>query len=326
MRQLLNRRAASSDVSAIRRLAWLSAVGAAVSVMASCGGGSETASPTASTATEESKPAWVEQRLAAVPGPDQELLMGTSDYSVGKNRVAFLVARPNNQIVQSPRATLEVGLESGDVRRYRARLVPLGVTEDDPSHDHSDAPPNIYVANVQLPRVGVWWLVVSPEGESIQAVGIAPAKPQSGAPAIGSRAYPSDNPTLEDATAPEITTANPPDTELLRFSIADSLKERVPFVVTFSTPKFCQTRTCGPTVEVVDAVRQRFEGRGIRFIHVEVYRNNDPQQGPNQWFGEWKLTTEPWVFLVDRSGRIRAKFEGSVSVAELQAAVRRHLQ
>lgn len=235
--------------------------------------------------------------------------MGTSDYSVGANRVAFVVVRPNNQVAQSPRATVYAGLGSGKPRRFDAQLLPIGVEDDDPSHEHADVPPTIYVANLQLPRVGVWWLVVEPEGESLQAVGIAPVKPASASPAIGSRAFPSDNPTLEDATAPEITTANPPDTELLRFSIADSLKERVPFVVTFATPKFCRSRTCGPIVDVVDNVRKRSQGAGIRFIHVEVYRNNDPQQGSNQWLG-----------------RVRAKFEGSVSVEELVAAVAKHLR
>jgi hypothetical protein len=40
---------------------------------------------------------------------------------------------------------------------------------------------------------------------------------------------------------------------------------------------------------------------------------------------EWKLPTEPWVFLVDRKGIIRAKIEGSVSSDELQSAVREQL-
>ena len=34
---------------------------------------------------------------------------------------------------------------------------------------------------------------------------------------------------------------------------------------------------------------------------------------------------EPWAFLVGRDGRVKAKFEGSVSVQELEAAIRRLL-
>jgi hypothetical protein len=36
---------------------------------------------------------------------------------------------------------------------------------------------------------------------------------------------------------------------------------------------------------------------------------------------EWRLDTEPWVFVVDRKGIIRAKFEGLVTVRELEAAL-----
>ena len=65
--------------------------------------------------------------------------------------------------------------------------------------------------------------------------------------------------------------------------------------------------------------------RGVRFIHVEVYKDNDPAKGYNRWMRQWGLTTEPWVFLVGRDGRVKAEFEGSVSVAELTAAVRQLL-
>ena len=61
---------------------------------------------------------------------------------------------------------------------------------------------------------------------------------------------------------------------------------------------------------------------GGRFIHVEIYKDNNPAQGENRWVGEWHLPSEPWVFVVGRDGRIKARFEGSVSVAELERAAR----
>ena len=59
---------------------------------------------------------------------------------------------------------------------------------------------------------------------------------------------------------------------------------------------------------------RRFSRRDIRFIHVEIYKDNDPAKGFNRWVGQWHLPTEPWVFLVGRDGKIKSKFEGSVSV------------
>ena len=40
---------------------------------------------------------------------------------------------------------------------------------------------------------------------------------------------------------------------------------------------------------------------------------------------EWKLQTEPWVFLVGPDGRIKERFEGAVSTDELGAAVSSYL-
>ena len=120
-------------------------------------------------------------------------------------------------------------------------------------------------------------------------------------------------------------TASPPDTELLRDSIAGALDAHEPFVVVFATPKYCESRTCGPTVETVDAVRRDLISSPVRWIHVEIYEDNDPAKGTNEWVKQWNLPSEPWVFVVDEQGVIRAKFEGAVSKDELEQAVRSHL-
>jgi hypothetical protein len=142
---------------------------------------------------------------------------------------------------------------------------------------------------------------------------------------VGEQAPASRNPTSPPGRAAAITTARPPDTELLRYSVADSLAAAAPFVVAFSTPAYCESRTCGPTLEVVDAVRKRFSKTDVRFIHIEIYEDNLPGKGVNRWVREWRLPTEPWVFVVGRDGVVRDRFEGAVSVEELARSVRRNL-
>jgi hypothetical protein len=73
----------------------------------------------------------------------------------------------------------------------------------------------------------------------------------------------------------------------------------------------------------VSEVRRRHADRGIRFIHVEIYEGNDPTRGENRWVKEWKLPSEPWVFVVGADGKVRERFEGTVSVRELDDAVRK---
>jgi hypothetical protein len=272
----------------------------------------------------------VKTTLAAKPGPDVAATMGSSDFSAGANRVVFLIVRGNGALVRAPTATVRYAAEDGSERTTTAVLQtvgahPHGSGEEPVDPGHFDVA-NVYVAQVETPSPGRYWFVANPAGEQIQAIGTLDVERESRTPSIGSKAPVSHNPTLADAPATKITTAHPPDKELLRYSIADSLAARVPFVVVFATPEFCVSRVCGPSVEVVQDVARKFASSGIRFIHVEIYTDNDPKKGYNKWVREWNLPTEPWVFLVDGSGIVRGKFEGAVSVEELEKAVREDLR
>ena len=71
------------------------------------------------------------------------------------------------------------------------------------------------------------------------------------------------------------------------------------------------------------AVAKRWQGKGVDFIHIEIYKNNDPANGTNRWVNQWHLATEPFTFVVDRTGIIRTKIEGAFSTGELDAAVKK---
>ncbi len=248
------------------------------------------------------------------PGEDVGLVMGTSDYAPGPVRVSFLVLTHRARQIERPTARVWVSraLDEAPFRTVTARLEDVGKGQ------------RIYVADVDITEPGKYFLLAEPVGGTkIQGVGNVVVEKQTKTPAVGDSAFPSKTPTLADAPAAELTTRTPPDTELLRVSVADALARKQPFAVVFATPKFCQSRTCGPVVDVVDAVRRRVPSVG--FIHVEIYEENNPALGVNRWVQEWKLPTEPWVFLVGQDGRIKAKFEGAVSERELEAAVRRFL-
>ena len=87
----------------------------------------------------------------------------------------------------------------------------------------------------------------------------------------------------------------------------------------FATPKFCASRLCGPTVKIAEAVQKDMKDTPMRFIHVEIYRDNDPNSGPNPWVQQWALPSEPWVFVVGADGKIRSKFEGAVGARRARA-------
>jgi hypothetical protein len=259
------------------------------------------------------------------PGPEVAVTAGASEFVPGEVRYPFLVIANDAKPVERPTASVWIARSrtGKPFARVTAALEPIGI----PGHSEAafGGVTRIYVAHLPIPRAGRYWLVAQPGGARIQAVGVLDVRAHSLSPAVGAEAPRSATPTLATAPATRITTSRPPDLPLLRYSIAGSLASHAPFVVTFATPKFCTSRTCGPVVDVVESVRRRFARRGVRFIHVEVFRGNNPQRGYDRWMRQWGLLSEPWVFLVGRDGRVEAKFEGSVSAAELAAAVRAKL-
>jgi hypothetical protein len=260
--------------------------------------------------------------LWRAPGEDVAVVAGTSDHRVGSNRISFLVVDKQGRVVERPtaRVWLARGLKQAPFAETTARLEPIGVPGG-----ATAGVGGIYVATIRTPTPGKYWFMAEPVGGTkIQALGNVVVERRSTAPSVGDRAIPSKTPTLAstggDLTA--LTTARRPDRALYRTSVAEALEKGKPLVVAFATPQYCQTRTCGPTVDVVSAVRKRQPATSdVQFVHVEVYTDNDPAKGVNRWVREWRLPTEPFTYVVDRTGIVRTKLEGAYSVAELERAV-----
>jgi hypothetical protein len=114
-------------------------------------------------------------------------------------------------------------------------------------------------------------------------------------------------------------------------SESDALAQHKPFVMVFATPKFCVSAQCGPTLDRIKPFAAKYPG--VAFIHVEPYKLSygngslqavlDEQQNliTTDVTNTWGLLSEPWVFVVDRSGTVRASFELIFSDQELTAAL-----
>ena len=285
---------------------------AACFIAAGCGG---------SSSAQEEPDASTLEALWRAPGEDVAVVPGAADFRPGDVRFPFLVIDGQGRVVTRPTARIWLarGLKSTPFARTTAASESIGVGKSEPGE-----PAHIFVAHLKLPEAGTYWLLAEPVGgRQIQAVGTVVVKPRTTAPDVGAKAIASATPTLDDATLEQLTTSNTPDRELYRRSVAAALAAKEPFVLAFATPKYCTSRTCGPVVDVLSAVRRKHEGDGIRFIHTEIYEDNDPSKGENRWVKEWKLPSEPWVFLVGADGTIKTRFEGTVSVDELDAAVQK---
>jgi len=150
-------------------------------------------------------------------------------------------------------------------------------------------------------------------------------KERSSTPALGSPAPATRHKTAKDVRdLKEISTMEPPDPAFYRLSVAEALEQKRPFLVTFSTPQFCASRVCGPVTEEVASLLPKYGDR-MEFIHIEPYdlslARNQGRLVLTPIAQEWKLPSEPWVFIVDGQGKIAAKFEGIVTASELEGAI-----
>ena len=100
----------------------------------------------------------------------------------------------------------------------------------------------------------------------------------------------------------------------------DDVAGKKPVALLFATPALCQSRVCGPVVDI-EAQLQSEYGDRMEFIHQEVYVDNQPDKGLRAPLKAFNLETEPWLFVLDGEGRVAARLEGSFGVEEFRKAV-----
>jgi hypothetical protein len=145
---------------------------------------------------------------------------------------------------------------------------------------------------------------------------------QSSPPNVGDKAISihTDTPADVGGDLAKIDTRLPPLRAMHEKDFADVVGKE-PVVLVFATPQLCQTRVCGPVVDIAAEVQART--KGVTFIHQEIYNENRIDAGFRQQVGAWRLPTEPWTFVIGKDGRIVQRFEGALSVQELEGAVRK---
>ncbi len=309
-------------------------------LLAACGGSDEDRSGTAPV-TDFAAP----ERPVAGTGPSLNSLLGLpadstqidtpdvivasgNDYAAGKAMrlpVGLLHKDGTQFLADDGKIQIYIGADgtSGTAGPFEATYVPIegpGITLG------PEDIKGVYVAQITVPNAGGYYMAATYtiDGKESSASGSISIAEAEASPPVGADALPSDTPTVKSSGGDFalLTTADPPDKTLLEYSIAESIEAKQPFVAVFATPKFCASRLCGPTVKIAEAVQRNMKATPMRFIHVEIYRDNDPNAGPNAWVQQWALPSEPWVFVVGADGKIRSKFEGAVGLDELEQAAR----
>lgn len=290
----------------------------------------ETNAATAPSAADFPKPDGrsVEQIYAsATPSADLVVAPTGQVFNKGTNRFGFGVFTAAREPVSDAEVALYVGPpEEPASGPYPARVEDLSTepqfaartTTGDP-----DAAKVVYITEIEIDKLGRTDVVaLIRDGESYQSARVAPSIDAGAFPDVpveGDEAPVIETPTADEvANLDEIDTRDPHDTQHEE-NFAEVVGSK-PVVITFATPLLCQSRVCGPVVDVAEQVKAEY-GDEVAFIHQEIFEDNDINKGLREQVKAYALPTEPWTYVIDANGKVSSALEGAVSASELSEAV-----
>jgi hypothetical protein len=194
----------------------------------------------------------------------------------------------------------------------------------------------LYRARVPLDELGRWQVNVSAEfdGATYAGDGVIDVSDDMGTPALGSVVPGGDTPTMLDAHSlmHHISSDPEPLTAFYTWSLDDALAQHQPTVFVMDSYAFRPNAACGGALGILHEVFIDYPG--LTIIHAEPWHmapgtdghmlDLDPPGGPavlTDYAEAWGIAEPPWVFIIDRDGRLQAKFTGVIGSDELRAAI-----
>jgi hypothetical protein len=266
------------------------------------------------------------QQLAdSINASGTQLGLATTVYTPGHNRLAFGVLGDRNEFVYAPTAVYTA--PTPDSRAIGPHLAPADLLVTEPAFRSRQAATEedpfaaVYQTTLDLEEPGSWpLLVVSKLGDRLVAAATqVRVKRNPRIPSVGEKAPIVETDTAADDGGIEAVDTRRPTDDMHDVSFKDVVG-RKPVMLLFATPQLCQSRVCGPVVDIAAQLKDE-HGDDVEFIHQEVYVDNDPGKGLREPLRRFGLTTEPWLFAIDREGRVVARYEGSFGLEAFEKAV-----
>ena len=168
---------------------------------------------------------------------------------------------------------------------------------------------------------GIVATLTTNEDASFENIAVVEVKADAEAPAIGEAVPAVDTLTLQDVTSiEELSSAGPWIEDFYRINIADATTSGKPSVIAFATPGHCTSALCAPVLLTLSQVYEDYKDQDINFLHIEIWRDFE-RQYMEPAVTEWKLPSEPWVFILNADGTVGARLDGPISREELEAAL-----
>ena len=274
--------------------------------------------------------------VGAAFDPEAQAQVLNSALAAGPNRLAFGLFRSDRSLILDAAGSVRLyrldGSGAGTFaaeHELRRAAVAHPAAHHGAGGGHGDEFAAILYAHVVFDRPGDWGaeLAVEIGGESrrllAQPFDVFARTPE---PHVGDPLPASTHLTLRDVDdVAEVSSSRRPIPAMNELTVAEALATGQPVLVAIATPAFCRTRFCGPLLEEVVAPLWEEFGGAVRFVHVEPFELAEARSNgrlvPVPLMAEWRLQTEPWIFVAGRDGLVAAKFEGIASIGEVRDAL-----
>jgi hypothetical protein len=274
---------------------------------------------------------------------DVQPVFAFSEAVAGKNRIAIGLVR-NNTPLNEPNAKVHLRFFDLDEASTQVKF------ESDAAYYGQGLPAAFYVAYPTFEKAGNWGVEIQTQlpGQAQPSVSKQrlEVKERSDVPNVGQPAISTRTPTVQDVPDPaRLSSGTEIDPAMYQISLDQALQNGKPTALLFATPAFCRTATCGPSLDVTQGLQKTYGDR-VNFIHVEVYKHpfdqsvqlqeqaaqkaakenrqmtpDERNAGLSDAMVAWKLSSEPWLYLIDAKGTIAGRYEGGITKEEMGPAL-----
>ena len=258
------------------------------------------------------------------------LAPSVSVFEAGSNRYGFaLFDLAQKQIAGAPVALYTASRNGTNLRGpFMARSESLAVSPQYTSissEQEAGESKSVYVAEIDFPKAGKYQVVALAKLDGrlvLSSAFEAQVGQPGGPPKVGESAPKVHTPTLDSVAgdAARISTRSPAATGLLTTDLFDVYGKQ-PVALLFATPALCQSRVCGPVVDVLEEARATDKSGKTAYITNEIYQENRVDRGLRSQPAAYGLPTEPWLFVLDAQGKVVERIEGAFSLTELRRAI-----
>jgi len=244
--------------------------------------------------------------------PDLQLFPGGQEFLANTaQRFPFGITDLDGMQILGPPARIWFGQDSTAQGPFPATLEKFRTVEQ------PGDPTGFYVTSIPMRASGLAWVMAEARG----LYGFAPIAVLDAptTPGVGHRAIAVATPTPGHLRGVSRLCTRSPACPMHDVSLDAALRAHKPIVFTIASPLLCTSRTCGPVVDEVLDLSARRKKDAI-FLHAEPYKG-DTATALSPAATAWRIPSEPWTWIIDKTGVVRARFEGPVVAAEIEPAV-----